>query len=121
MVRVLPVGLCMTLMVLAGCVRPDGRALRKLACEHVASTIDVQSVNQLDALRKALGVVPDVDPLQTCRDLGVTMESGGQRGESVAPGPNPDGPNPDGRNGESGQRDKSADTDADNEDNLRQN
>ncbi|MCP9827207.1 hypothetical protein KBZ19_01705 [Synechococcus sp. L2F] len=45
-----------------------------MACEQVASSIDLQSVGQLDALRKALGLAPGVDPLQTCRDLGVKME-----------------------------------------------
>ncbi|WP_094510873.1 hypothetical protein [Synechococcus sp. MW101C3] len=64
----------MTFTLLAGCGRPDGQALQKLACEQVASSIDLQSVGQLDALRKALGLAPGVDPLQTCRDLGVKME-----------------------------------------------
>lgn len=59
--------------LLASCTGPDPRALHKLACEQVATSVDLQSVGQLDALRKALGVAPDVDPLQTCRDLGVTM------------------------------------------------
>lgn len=61
-------------LMLAGCGRPDGQALQRLACEQVANSIDLQSVAQLDALRKALGVAPGVDPLQTCRDLGVTMQ-----------------------------------------------
>lgn len=60
----------------AGCVKPDTKALQTLACQHVASSIDLQSVSQLDLLRKALGVAPDVDPIGTCRALGVSM--GGQ-------------------------------------------
>ncbi len=60
--------------LLASCAGPDPRALHKLTCEQVATSVDLQSVGQLDALRKALGVAPDVDPLQTCRDLGVTMQ-----------------------------------------------
>jgi hypothetical protein len=31
-------------------------------------------VGQLDALRKALGVAPGVDPIASCRALGVQME-----------------------------------------------
>jgi hypothetical protein len=53
---------------------PDGQALKKIACEQVASTIDLQSAGQLDALRKALGVAADVDPIGACRALGVSME-----------------------------------------------
>jgi hypothetical protein len=70
----------MALALLAGCGRPDGQALQKLACQQVATTIDLQSVGQLDALRKALGVAPGVDPLETCRALGVPMEPGSQGG-----------------------------------------
>ncbi len=61
-------------MVLAGCAAPDGKALKKIACEQAAATIDLQSVAQLDALRKALGVAPDVDPIRTCTELGANME-----------------------------------------------
>lgn len=43
----------------------------------MASTIDVQSVSQLDLLRKALGVAPGVDPIGTCRKLGVNMDGHG--------------------------------------------
>jgi hypothetical protein len=71
--------------LLASCTGPDPKALKTLACEQVASSVDLQSVGQLDALRKALGVAPDVDPLQTCRSLGVTMEGGGDGGRQDAP------------------------------------
>lgn len=84
MTRFLPIGVCVTLALLAGCGRPDGQALQKLACEQVASSIDLQSVGQLDALRKALGLAPGVDPLQTCRDLGVKMEPTPQGGSSAS-------------------------------------
>jgi hypothetical protein len=60
---------------------PDGQALQRLACEQVANSIDLQSISQLDALRKALGVAPGVDPLQTCKVLGVKMEPKPQGGE----------------------------------------
>ena len=79
MVRVAPIGACLALALLAGCGRPDSRALHKLACEQVASSIDLQSVTQLDALRKALGVAPGVDPIESCRALGVRMEPQPQR------------------------------------------
>ncbi|MCT0223969.1 hypothetical protein [Synechococcus sp. CS-1328] len=62
------------LLGVAGCAAPDAKALKKIACEHAATTIDLQSVAQLDALRKALGVAPDVDPIRTCRELGANME-----------------------------------------------
>lgn len=70
-----------TLVLLTSCGRPDGQALQRLACEQVANSIDVQSISQLDALRKALGVAPGVDPLQTCKVLGVKMEPKPQDGE----------------------------------------
>ena len=31
-------------------------------------------MNQLDALRKALGLAPGVDPIESCRALGAKME-----------------------------------------------
>ena len=85
MTRVLCVSACIALTLLAGCGRPDTQALKKLACGQVASTIDLQSVGQLDALRKALGLAPGVDPIGACRSLGVTMEAkpqGKNSGES---------------------------------------
>ena len=60
--------------LLAACGKPDTRALQILACQQVARSIDGQSVSQLDLLRKALGVAPGVDPIGTCRTLGVTMD-----------------------------------------------
>jgi hypothetical protein len=72
--RTVSVALWAVLALLAGCGPPDGRALKRLACEQVSNSIDLQSMAQLDALRKALGVAPGVDPLETCRALGVTME-----------------------------------------------
>jgi hypothetical protein len=76
--RVATVGACIALALLPGCGRPDTQALKKLACEQVANTIDLQSVAQLDALRKALGLAPGVDPIESCRALGATMGAGSQ-------------------------------------------
>jgi hypothetical protein len=75
-------------LLLAGCGAPDTQALHKLACQQVANTIDLQSVSQLDTLRKALGLAPGVDPIESCRALGVPMEQGaggeGAAGEGAA-------------------------------------
>ena len=46
-------------------------ALVALACEQMVNNIDLQSVSQLDALRKALGLAPGVDPIGACRSLGI--------------------------------------------------
>ena len=85
MTRVATVGACMALAMLTGCGRPDTQALKKLACEQVANSIDLQSVAQLDALRKALGLAPGVDPIESCRALGATMGPGPE-GESAGEG-----------------------------------
>jgi hypothetical protein len=34
----------------------------------------MQSVSQMDALRKALGLAPDVDPIRACAELGANMK-----------------------------------------------
>ena len=60
-------------VVLSACQAPNGRALQKLACEQAAAHLDMQSVSQMDALRKALGVAPEVDPISTCKALGADM------------------------------------------------
>ena len=85
MTRVMTVGACTALALLSGCGSPDTKALKKLACEQVANTIDLQSVAQLDALRKALGLAPEVDPIESCRALGATMGSSPQ-GEGAGQG-----------------------------------
>ena len=82
MPRLVAVAVGAGVLVLSGCGQPDGQVLQRLACEQVANSIDLQSVAQLDALRKALGVAPGVDPLQTCRDLGVTMQPRSQDAEA---------------------------------------
>ena len=78
MTRIITVGACTALALLSGCGTPDTKALKKLACEQVANTVDLQSVGQLDALRKALGLAQEVDPIETCRALGATMGSSPQ-------------------------------------------
>jgi hypothetical protein len=71
--RGLGLGLVLTSALLTACQAPDGRALQKLACEQAAANLDMQSVSQMDALRKALGVAPGVDPIRTCKELGADM------------------------------------------------
>jgi hypothetical protein len=96
MTRLASLGALLTLGLVAGCGRPDGRALQTIACQQVASTIDLQSVGQIDALRKALGLAPGVDPIGTCRELGVKMEpaapgAGGADGSGGAGGETEEG------------------------------
>ena len=59
---------------ISACRAPDPKALQKLACEQAAANFDLQSLSQMDALRKALGVAPDVDPISTCKALGARMD-----------------------------------------------
>lgn len=78
----------LALLTLAGCGKPDMTALQKLACEQAAANVDLQSVKQIDTLRKALGVAPDVDPVAFCESIGAQMgapSSGdlGQNGEKA--------------------------------------
>lgn len=78
----------LALLGLAGCGKPDVTALQKLACEQAAASVDLQSVKQIDTLRKALGVAPDVDPLAFCQSIGAQMSApnganGGQDGEAA--------------------------------------
>ncbi|MCS5705759.1 hypothetical protein NZK27_06090 [Synechococcus sp. FGCU-3] len=63
----------MGLLALAGCGKPDVTALQRMACEQAGANVDLQSVQQLDALRKALGIAPDVDPLTFCQSIGAKM------------------------------------------------
>ncbi|MEX0588759.1 MAG: hypothetical protein WD136_05835 [Cyanobium sp.] len=70
--------LVLCLGAISACSAPDGKALKKLACEQAASTFDLQSLYQLDSLRKALGVAPDVDPILACKALGANMNPANQ-------------------------------------------
>ena len=69
-------GALVALGLTSACGRPDGQALKKLACEQMVNNIDLQSVSQLDALRKALGLAPGVDPIGACRSLGIEAGAG---------------------------------------------
>ncbi len=63
----------LALLGLAGCGKPDVTALQKLACEQAAANMDLASVKQVDTLRKALGVAPDVDPVAFCESIGAQL------------------------------------------------
>ncbi|MBM5791847.1 MAG: hypothetical protein FJ053_08790 [Cyanobacteria bacterium M_surface_10_m1_298] len=71
---------------ISGCRPPDTQALKKIACEQAAASLDMQSVSQMDALRKALGVAPDVDPIRACTELGANMKPTTQPAEAEAEG-----------------------------------
>jgi hypothetical protein len=66
-------GAALAAVGLAGCGKPDVNALQRLGCEQAATNVDLQSVQQLDTLRKALGVAPDVDPVAFCESIGARM------------------------------------------------
>lgn len=68
-----PVAVATGSLALASCGPPDPQALQRLACEQASANLDIQSLGQLDALRKALGVAPDVDPIEACRAVGVEL------------------------------------------------
>jgi hypothetical protein len=67
---------------LSGCRPPDTQALKKIACEQAAASLDMQSVSQMDALRKALGLAPDVDPIRACTELGANMKPSAEASEA---------------------------------------
>jgi hypothetical protein len=55
----------------------SSRSIPSLASIGTVSSwikVGLQSVGRLDGLRKALGLAPGVDPIGTCRSLGVTKE-----------------------------------------------
>ena len=79
----LTVGLGLCLSLVSACQAPDASGLHKMACQQAAVSLDLQSIGQMDALRKALGVAPNVDPLATCKELGVDMSA---QQESSKPG-----------------------------------
>jgi hypothetical protein len=66
--------LAATTLSLAGCSKPDTVALKRLACEQAGANLDLHSLSQLDALRKALGLARDVDPIGYCRSIGARLE-----------------------------------------------
>jgi hypothetical protein len=85
MTRVLSIAAVGAVGLLSSCGSADLKALQKIACEQAAASTDLQSIAQMDALRKALGVAPDVDPVNYCRSLGALMEPQGKQDMQESP------------------------------------
>ncbi len=70
-----PLGLLgLSLLVgLAGCADPN--AWKRTACEQAQAQLGQATVQQIELLRKALGLAPEVDPVAYCRSIGAAMGS----------------------------------------------
>ncbi len=73
-------------LLIAGCGQPDPIVLKRLACEQAGANIDLQSLSQLDTLRKALGLAPNVDPIGYCRSIGARLKPASQEDSEAAEG-----------------------------------
>lgn len=71
--------------LLVACGSPDHQALHRIACQQAAGSLDLASLNQLDGLRKALGLAPGLDPIEYCRSLGVSLQPAAS--DAAAPPP----------------------------------
>jgi len=58
---------------LAGCADPN--AWKRTACEQAHAQLGQATVQQIELLRKALGLAPEVDPVAYCRSIGAAMGS----------------------------------------------
>ena len=67
---------------LAGCADPN--AWKRTACEQASAQLGAATVQQIELLRKALGLAAEVDPVAYCRSIGASMGS-------PAPSPSPSG------------------------------
>jgi len=79
-----PIGLVALALVagLAGCADPN--AWKRTACEQASAQLGAATVQQIELLRKALGLAAEVDPVAYCRSIGAAMGS-------TAPSPSPSG------------------------------
>ena len=68
---------------LASCADPN--AWKRTACEQAKAQLGA-TVQQVELLRKALGLAAEVDPVAYCRSIGAAM---GNAAPSSAPGQNP--------------------------------
>ena len=66
------VGLAL-LVGLAGCADPQ--AWKRTACEQAQAQLGEATVQQIELLRKALGLADQVDPVAYCRSIGAAMGS----------------------------------------------
>jgi len=67
---------------LTGCADPN--AWKRTACQQASAQLGAATVQQIELLRKALGLAPEVDPVAYCRSIGASMGS-------PAPSPSPSG------------------------------
>jgi hypothetical protein len=58
---------------LAGCADPN--AWKRTACEQASAQLGAATVQQIELLRKALGLAPEMDPVAYCRSIGAAMGS----------------------------------------------
>ena len=58
---------------LVGCADPN--AWKRTACEQAHAQLGQATVQQIELLRKALGLAPEVDPVAYCRSIGAAMGS----------------------------------------------
>lgn len=82
------VGLAL-LVGLAGCADPQ--AWKRTACEQAQAQLGEATVQQIELLRKALGLADQVDPVAYCRSIGAAM------GSPTAPADGGQSPSPDAR------------------------
>jgi hypothetical protein len=70
-----PIGLVALALVvgLAGCADPN--AWKRTACEQASAQLGQATVQQIELLRKSLGLAAEVDPVAYCRSIGAAMGS----------------------------------------------
>ena len=74
---------------LAGCADPN--AWKRTACEQAQAQLGQATVQQIELLRKALGLAAEVDPVAYCRSIGAAMGSPAPtpaEAQSPSPAPN---------------------------------
>ncbi len=74
---------------LVGCADPN--AWKRTACDQAQAQLGQATVQQIELLRKALGLAAEVDPVAYCRSIGAAM-GGPAPSPAEAPSP-PLGPN----------------------------
>ena len=82
------VGLAL-LVGVAGCADPN--AWKRTACEQAQAQLGAATVQQIEVLRKALGLAAEADPVAYCRSIGAAMGSPSPtpaEGQSPRPTPN---------------------------------
>jgi hypothetical protein len=58
---------------LSGCADPN--AWKRTACEQAQAQLGEATVQQIELLRKALGLAAEIDPVAYCRSIGAAMGS----------------------------------------------